>query len=140
VSSDVKFQQNSLASGKAAMAIMFSGDALRAKEINDKIQFVLPQEGSELFVDGFAISNSSANKDLAYRFIDYMIALDQQIASSLYLNFPTPNKRAVEMLTESHPDFVATAEIFPPDNVVKKLHTFGAGSPTIGSYWKRIFK
>lgn len=140
ITSDVEAQQDALINGDAAMAIMYSGDALTAIENNDKIRYVIPAEGSEFYIDGFCITKASGNKALAHQFIDFMISVETQIASSVYLNYATPHLKAIEILNKDHPELVAEPAIYPPESIMKKLKVFASNSTQIQNYWNKIFK
>lgn len=50
----------------------YNGDALILADLNQNIKYLVPQEGSPLWVDYLAVSVESQNKDLAYLFVNYM--------------------------------------------------------------------
>jgi len=62
--------------GKYAMALMWSGDAMSAilDGANNNVQlgYEIPEEGSNLFFDGWVIPKDSENYELAHQFIDFL--------------------------------------------------------------------
>jgi spermidine/putrescine transport system substrate-binding protein len=89
---------NRVLSGQASMAIVYSGDGMRAASENKNVVFVLPKEGSTLAVDAMMITSKAANPEAAYKFINYI--LDAKIGAQLsnWTQFGTPNAAARPML------------------------------------------
>jgi spermidine/putrescine transport system substrate-binding protein len=58
---------------------------------NDQIKFVIPKEGSDLWVDTMVILEASQNKDAAHQFIDYVLRpeVGQWVASNILYKVPT---------------------------------------------------
>ncbi len=63
----------SLAAGETALAQGWNGDIAVAQSQNRAIAFVIPQEGTLLFVDNWAIPKGTQNKVLAEQFIDFVL-------------------------------------------------------------------
>lgn len=67
-----------LLSGEVALAHAYSGDALQVGKKNPNIEYVLPKEGGEIFMDNFAIPKGAPSPQLAREFIRF--SLDQKMA------------------------------------------------------------
>lgn len=65
-------------SGQVAAGMMWSGQAAAMKQEGEPIGFVVPEDGGIGWVDNWAIPAASKNKELAYKFIDWMISKDFQ--------------------------------------------------------------
>ena len=65
-------------SGQIAAGMMWSGQASTMKQEGEPIGFVVPEDGGIGWVGNWGIPASSQNKDLAYKFIDWMISKDFQ--------------------------------------------------------------
>ena len=121
-SSDVN---RKLASGEYAFAHAWSGAAMQARNGlgeefsgNPDIAFVMPKEGGMIWMDNLVILADSPNAYTAHVFINFL--LDPQIAArnTEYIGFLTPNKSAVELLSD---DIKALyAEGFSPDEGMYK--------------------
>jgi spermidine/putrescine transport system substrate-binding protein len=61
-----------------SVGLMWSGQAASMKQEGEPIAFVVPEDGGIGWVDNWAIASGSQHKDLAYKFIDAMIAKDFQ--------------------------------------------------------------
>ena len=53
--------KDKMVGGEAAIGIVYSGDAQYAIEKNDKLRYVVPEEGSNIWVDGMCVPKSSKN-------------------------------------------------------------------------------
>jgi spermidine/putrescine-binding protein len=58
---------------------------------NDDLGFFTPEEGSNVFVDGFVIPKNS-NTDLAYDFINFMLTYENALQNTEYVGYSTPRK------------------------------------------------
>ncbi len=68
-----------LVSGQVVMAVMYNGEAVRAADEDPNIGYFIPKEGSEIWLDNFAVPKDAPNAALAYKFINFM--LDAKIAA-----------------------------------------------------------
>ena len=53
---------------------MYSGDAAAIMAENENMEFFLPDEGTNVWFDGFVISKDCTQVELAHQFINYMVA------------------------------------------------------------------
>jgi spermidine/putrescine transport system substrate-binding protein len=85
-----------LVSGEAAMAHAWDGWCNYATWENPDVKFVVPSEGSDLWVDTMVIMKASSNKDEAHAFINYI--LDPAISTWTVENimYKVPNVAAME--------------------------------------------
>lgn len=85
-----------LVSGEAVMAHAWDGWCNYAIWENPDVKYIIPEEGSDLWVDTMVILKSSENKDEAHAFINYI--LDENIGAWTIENilYKTPNKAAMD--------------------------------------------
>ncbi|MDL2237482.1 ABC transporter substrate-binding protein [Christensenellaceae bacterium OttesenSCG-928-K19] len=84
----------------AAMAVMYAGDAVYTMQDNDKLEYVIPQEGANIFVDALCILETSDVKEEAQRFIDFMMRPDIAALNAEYTGYSTPEDAALEYIDE----------------------------------------
>ncbi|KAF1071327.1 MAG: Putrescine-binding periplasmic protein [Pseudomonas citronellolis] len=87
--------------GKLCVAMAWVGDALHAAQAGQPVHFVVPQEGSVLFIDNLVIPAAAKHPQLAHRFIDYLMqpkVAAQITAATLY---PNANADAAPFLDEA---------------------------------------
>ncbi|MDY0337864.1 MAG: spermidine/putrescine ABC transporter substrate-binding protein [Candidatus Cloacimonadaceae bacterium] len=111
--------KNEVPDGTTWIAQAYNGDALQQISENANLGFILPKEGAAMWMDNIVMLKSSKNKELAYKFIDFM--LDAEIAkrNAEYTQYATPNQAALQLLEE---DFVNNLLINPDDTYLQKCH------------------
>lgn len=89
-------------SGDAAMALMYSGDALYAisEDEDDKLVYVVPEEGSNIWLDGMCIPVGSSNVEGAHAFINFLCDVDVARANMDYIYYSTPIQGVVDGMSE----------------------------------------
>ena len=78
-----------LNNGRLCLAMAWIGDALAAAQAGQPVRFVVPDEGSVLFIDNLVIPANASRPELAHRFIDYLMqpqVIAQITAETLYPN------------------------------------------------------
>ncbi|WP_048307429.1 spermidine/putrescine ABC transporter substrate-binding protein [Halomonas sp. PR-M31] len=118
----VSFNENSaLVNGQVVMSMMYNGDAMAVQEYNDNIAFVLPKEGSNIWVDYLSILSASTEKAAAKEFINFLN--EPEIAARLaqYLYYATPNRAAEELLPAA---FKNDPVIYPSEKALEKSETY----------------
>ena len=83
---------NKMENGSAAIAAYYAGDFLSMYENNEDLEFFYPAEGTNLYVDAMCIPKSSQNKEIAERYIDFMLTEAPAVANAEYTYYASPNK------------------------------------------------
>lgn len=86
--------------GEAALAPYYAGDAVVMIEENPDLAFVLPEEGSNVFVDAMCVVKGSRNKSLAEEFINFMCEAEVGKANIEYICYSTPLQTVYDILDE----------------------------------------
>lgn len=73
------------------MVVAYSGDSNYLMSENDKLDFYVPEEGTNIWVDGFVLPNG-ANEELAYSFINFMLSYDSMLQNTEFVGYSTPRK------------------------------------------------
>ena len=110
-------KKSALVTGEVVASMIYSGDALMVQEHNENIAYVVPEEGSNLWVDYWVLMQSSNQKELAMAFIDFIN--DPKIAArmAMYVYYATPNLAAEPLLPA---DFLANPVIYPDRAVLER--------------------
>ena len=82
--------------GSAAIAAYYAGDYLTMYENNDSLEFFYPEEGTNLYVDAMCIPKTAKNKEIAERYIDFMLTEEPAVANAEYTYYASPNRVVVE--------------------------------------------
>jgi len=115
-----------MAVGELCLALMWNGDANIAShrageaELDFKVAYRLPKEGTLVSFDNMAIPMDSPNVDAAHQFINYLMEpkVIADISNEVY--YPNPNKAATPFVEE---DMRLDPNLYPDEDMQKKLFT-----------------
>ena len=123
--------KDKMVANEAAMAVIYSGDALYAMEKNDKLAYVIPDEGSNIWVDGMCIPKGSEHKAAAECFINFMCRPDIAQKNMEYIYYSSPIKQVVENLSEEE---LASTAMNPTDEMVARCEYYTDNSDVAWMY------
>ncbi len=90
--------------GEAAVGVIYSGELLyiqeeaEALELDYALDYVIPKEGTNLWIDGWVIPANAQNKENAEKWINFLCRPDIALRNFEYITYPTPNQGAFELL------------------------------------------
>ena len=119
---DQVFQQ--MTNEEGWIAPYYSGDGanmITGDDGNEHIQYYIPDEGTNKFVDAMCVMDTSENKELAERYINFMCRTDVATANAEYICYSTPHKEALNELEDevrNNPMF------YPPPEKLKNTEVF----------------
>ncbi|BCK82747.1 spermidine/putrescine ABC transporter substrate-binding protein [Dysosmobacter sp. NSJ-60] len=91
---DEVFQK--MEAGNAAVATYYAGDYLVMLEANPDLKYVVPEEGSNWFVDAMCVLKTSQHKEEAEAWINFMASTDANLRNMDYIWYASPNTEALE--------------------------------------------
>ncbi len=124
--------------GEAAMAVMWSGDAMYAMEENENLVYVVPEEGSNVWIDAMCIPADSENYEAALKFIDFMCRPDIAERNYDYIHYASPIQQVVDNLSEEEADNVA---VNPTEDIIENcefFHDIMDVMDLYNKYWMQI--
>ena len=106
--------------GEADMAVMYAGDALTCMKENENLDFVLPKEGVNYFVDAMVVPANAEHKKEAELFINFMCETDIALKNAEEIGYSTPQTEAYKLL----PEDMKTDFAYPPQEVFDKAEVY----------------
>jgi spermidine/putrescine transport system substrate-binding protein len=109
-----------LITGETWMAQCYNGDALQAavaEERSADIGFVIPKEGGTVWVDNLCIPKGAPNRELAHKFIDYLLRPQVSAAISNEVRFANPNEAAQRLIAK---EVLADRMVNPSEEDLKR--------------------
>ena len=82
--------------GNAAIAMYYAGDYLTMLENNEDLAFVIPEEGSNWFVDAMCVLKTAQHKEEAEAWINFIASTESNLANMDYIGYASPNLEALE--------------------------------------------
>ncbi|MFE6960685.1 spermidine/putrescine ABC transporter substrate-binding protein [Streptomyces sp. NPDC057696] len=114
-----------LSSGDVLACQAYSGDVIQLQADDPDIEFVVPEEGGELWAESLMIPNLADHKRNAEALIDYYYRPEVAAKLATWVNYVSPVPAAREILADSKDkDTAALAEdplIFPDDTMRRRL-------------------
>ena len=102
--------------GEAAVGVIYSGEMLYIQDevanlgLDYTLEYVIPEEGTNLWFDSWVIPANARNKENAEKWIDFLCRPDIAKMNFEYITYSTPNNAAKELLEE---DIQTNKAIFP---------------------------
>ena len=131
--------------GEAAVGVIYSGEMLYIQDevanlgLDYDLEYVIPEEGTNLWLDSWVIPKNAKNKENAEKWIDFMCRPEIAKANFEYITYPTPNKGAFELLDE---DMQNNKAVFPDIDSLKDSEVYKyLGDDTDAIYnelWKEV--
>lgn len=103
-------------SGEAWIAPYYAGDALVIQETNPDIQFYIPKEGTNLFVDSMCILKTTEHQKEAELFINFMCEPEIGAMNADTVGYATPNTEAQKLLD---PTITKNKLVYPDEEYLK---------------------
>ncbi len=82
--------------GNAAIATYYAGDYLTMLENNEDLAFVIPEEGSNWFVDAMCVLKDAPHYDNAMKWINFLASTESSLRNMDYIWYASPNQEALE--------------------------------------------
>ena len=131
--------------GEAAVGVIYSGEMLYIQEevanlgLDYTLEYVLPEEGTNLWLDSWVIPKNAKNKENAEKWIDFLCRPEIAKANFEYITYPTPNKGAFDLLDE---ELQNNQSVFPDTESLVNCEVFRyLGDEVDGIYndlWKEV--
>ena len=121
----------------AVMAVIYSGEAYLGNTYNPDLEYVIPKEGSNLWIDSWIVTKNCKNMDAAQKFLDYLCRTDVANANFEYIYYSTPVKTVVDEMDEELKNNVA---VVPTDESVKGCEIYEALDEKTTSLYNDLWK
>ena len=113
--------KDKMIAGEAAMAVVYSGDAQYAIDVNEDLAYVIPQEGSNIWTDAMVIPVDAKNVENAHAFIDFLCRPDIAEMNCREIWYCSPNTGAIELMGE---DYTSRPVLNPTEDEVARCEYF----------------
>lgn len=107
---------------EAAIGVIYSGEAIYTQTENPDLAYVVPKEGSNMWIDSWVMPKNAPNKENAEKFLDFLCRPEIALMNFEYITYSTPNEKAREMIEDPA---IRNSEIaFPVDSILSRCETF----------------
>ena len=125
---------------EAAIGVIYSGEAIFTQRENADLEYVIPKEGTNVWIDSWVIPKNAPNRENAEKFIDFMCREDVALKNYEYITYSTPNDAARALIEDED---IKNSRIAFPDlsqyNNLETFHYLGAdGDALYNELWKEV--
>lgn len=130
--------KNKVLGKSARAAIVFSGEAARGMDDDKNTDFIIPKEGSQIWQDNLVVTAGAPHRDLAEKFINFLLEPKVAARISNFTQFATPNKAAKPYINAED---LKDPSIYPSPEIMAKLEfleDLGAKTRLYDEVWTQI--
>lgn len=127
--------RNKMIGNEAAVGVIYSGEAIYTQRENSDLVYVVPEEGSNVWIDGWVIPKNAKNKENAEKWIDFMCRADIALMNFEEITYSTPNAAAREMIEEE--DIKHSTIAFPGRDILDRCETYRYLTPEVESEYMK---
>ncbi|MBP5384107.1 MAG: ABC transporter substrate-binding protein [Lachnospiraceae bacterium] len=125
---------------EAAIGVIYSGEAIYTQRENPDLEYVIPKEGSNIWIDAWVIPKNAPHVSNAEKFIDYMCRADVALKNFDYITYSTPNAAARELIEDEE---IRNSPIAFPDlskcpDLEAYLYLGEEGDSLYNELWKEV--
>ena len=126
--------------GEAALGVIYSGEAIYTARENEDLEYVIPKEGSNVWIDSWVIPKDAQNVENAEKFLDFLCRGDIAMKNFDYITYSTPNKEARELIKDE--DIKNSTVAFPTAKMLEnsQVYTYIGedGDALYAKYWDKV--
>lgn len=130
--------KNKILAKTARLGPVYSGEGVRATTEDPDTAYIIPKEGSVIWVDNLAVLAKAPHRELAEKFINFILDAKTGAQLSEYTQFASPNEAAKEFIK---PADLKNAAIYPAAEVMARLeflNDLGAKLRLYDEVWTQI--
>lgn len=130
--------RNSVLNKSARAAMVYSGDGARGMAEDPDTYYFVPREGSLLWVDNLVILGKAPHRQLAHKFINYILEPEVGARISNEFQFASPNREARKFIK---PAILTNTVIYPPEETLRHLEyakNLGRDSRLYDQLWTSV--
>lgn len=130
--------KDKMIAGEAALAVVWSGDAMFMMEKNPDLSYAIPKEGTNLWFDSMIVPKGGKHKEEARAFINYMMRPDVSLKNVEYIGYATPIPETQKQLPEDVQQNIAA---YPSDDILAHTEVFDDLAQVLAKYdraWTEI--
>ena len=126
--------------GEAAIGVIYSGEAIYTKYENSDLEYVIPEEGTNVWIDSWVILKNAPHKENAEKFIDFMCRSDVALKNFEYITYSTPNEAAKALIEdeEIRNSPIAFPDLTQYDNLETYIYLGEEGDTLYNELWKEV--
>lgn len=127
---------NSLVAGEIDLAMTWSGDLFQAARDNPDLDYVIPKEGTYMWVDCLALMRGSRHREDTLRLIDYLLEPQVAADNANFVRYASPNEKAWPL---ADPVLRKDPRVYPPKKQMDALMLHHVLDPEQSELWNETW-
>lgn len=129
--------------GEAAVGVIYSGEMLFIQEevarqnLDYSLEYVIPEEGTNIWIDAWVIPKNAKNKENAEKWINFLCRPDIAKKNFEYITYATPNRAARELL---EPEIQNNKALFPDTDQLENSEVFQYLGDAVDMLYNNLWK
>lgn len=123
---------------EAALGVIYSGEAIYTQRENSDLEYVIPEEGTNVWIDSWVIPKNAENVENAEKFIDFMCRGDIALMNFEFITYSTPNTAAKDLIEDD--DIRNSETAFPDLSKYNNLETFSYLGEDADALYNELWK
>ena len=107
---------------EAAIGVIYSGEAIYTQLENPDLEYVIPKEGSNVWIDSWVIPKNAKHKENGEKFINFLCRPDIAKMNFDYITYSTPNTEGRKLIED--PAIRNSTIAFPDAKELERCETF----------------
>lgn len=123
---------------EAAIGVIYSGEALTCQSENPDLEYVIPKEGSNLWIDAWVIPKGAKNKENAEKFLDFLCRPEIAKKNFDYITYSIPNSEGRKLIEEE--EYRNSTIAFPELSSLTNCETLQYLGPDVDDIYNQKWK
>ncbi|MBU8768990.1 ABC transporter substrate-binding protein [Cytobacillus oceanisediminis] len=121
---------------EAGIGVVWSGTAQELMWEKDNLEYVLPEEGSNLWFDNMVIPKTAKNPEAAHQFMNFILDPENAAKNTEYVGYSTPNKEALKYMDE---ETISDERFYPDEEMTARLEVYENLGKRMLAYYNELF-
>ena len=125
--------------GNASMALVYSGEAAYAESLSKDLDYSVPEEGSNMWIDSWLIAKTCKHQENAEKFLDFLCREDIAMKNFEYVYYASPIQSVID---NQDAETKENEAINPPSDMLKNCEVYRAlnddDATLYNTLWQRL--
>lgn len=125
---------------RAALGVIYSGEAEYMRYENPDLEYVVPKEGSNIWIDSWVIPANCENKEAAEAWINYMCEPEIALLNFEYITYSSPVTVVKDLIEDE--EIRNSETVYPGEDIISRCEVYEYlgedGDALYDSYWTKV--
>ena len=117
--------------------MLFIQEEVARQNLDYSLEYVIPEEGTNIWIDAWVIPKNAKNKENAEKWINFLCRPDIAKKNFEYITYATPNRAARELL---EPEIQNNKALFPDTDQLENSEVFQYLGDAVDMLYNNLWK